>query len=225
MGERILILGGTKEAAELATQLLNDGHDVTTSLAGRTKEPKPVEGKTRVGGFGGADGLANWIEENRIDRLIDATHPFAENISKNAQLAAKRTGVTFESKQREPWQQQDGDNWTIVADLEAARDAISQNETVLLALGSQHIKPFAECKNVHFIIRMIDPPLEHLPFTKHTLLFQRPSADWKVEADMLKAHKITQIVCRNSGGTGAYAKIEAARNLGLPVTMIERITP
>ena len=225
MGERILILGGTKEATELAKQLVSEGHDVTTSLAGRTKEPKPVEGKTRIGGFGGANGLASWISEHNIDRLIDATHPFAENISKNAVKAAKATNVRFEHRQRQPWHQQQGDLWTIAPDLNTARDAIASNATVLLALGSQHIAPFSQREDVHFIIRMIDPPLEHLPFAKHTLLFQRPSPDWEVEATMLKEHKITQIVCRNSGGTGAYAKIEAARHLNLPVIIIDRIKP
>ena len=225
MSERILILGGTKEAAELATLLTAEGHDVTTSLAGRTKEPKPLDGKVRTGGFGGVDGLVGWIEDYKIDRLIDATHPFAQNISKNAQAAAQKTNVTFVVKQRLPWQRQNGDNWIDVADLAAAKNIIPQNARVLLALGSQHIKNFAEREDVHFLIRMIDPPTEHLPFKIHTLVFQRPSPDWKLEADMLKEHKISHIVCRNSGGPGAYAKIEAARNLRIPVIMIDRSVP
>ncbi len=225
MSERILILGGTKEAVELATQLVNNGHDVTTSLAGRTKEPKLVDGKVRVGGFGGVDGLSSWIEDNKIDRLIDATHPFAEKISKNARLAAKRTNVIFEFRQRPAWQIQPSDKWTIVPDLITARQTIPNGARVFLALGSQYITPFADRRDVHFIIRMIDPPAKHLPFKSHTLLFQRPSPDWNVEADMLKEQNITHIVCRNSGGTGAYAKIEAARSLGLPVIMIERVVP
>ena len=222
MGERILILGGTKEAADLAKQLIAEGHDVTTSLAGRTKEPKPLEGKVRIGGFGGVDGLIRWIEDNNIDRLIDATHPFAENISKNAKAAAQKFKVAFEAKQRPPWHKQQGDNWTSVANIEAAKNVIPQTARVLLALGSQHINPFAEREDVHFLIRMIDPPSEHLPFKNHTVLFQRPSSDWKVEADVLKEHNISHIICRNSGGKGAYAKIEAARERGIPVIMIER---
>ena len=225
MGERILILGGTKEAAELAALLVSEKHDVTTSLAGRTKEPKPVKGKTRIGGFGGADGLAKWIAENEIDRLIDATHPFAKNISQNACLAAEKTGIKFEVRQRPAWAIQPDDNWELVPNLETAMQAIPKNARVLLALGSQYIKPFADLHDVHFVIRMIDPPAEYLPFKSYTELFQRPSPEWQVEAEMLKEHNITHIVCRNSGGTGAYAKIEAARNLGLPVIMIERLTP
>ena len=223
--EKILILGGTKEAAELAAELTAAGHDVTTSLAGRTAEPEPVAGKVRIGGFSGegksgAEGLADWLAENGFTRLIDATHPFAKRISANAEAAARLTGIAFERRTRTPWQKQPGDTWIKTASLEEARDVIPANARVLLALGSQHIEPFVTRSDVHFLIRMVDPPTEPLPFGSHELVLGKPSSEAVEEMALLQRHRITHIVCRNSGGSGAYAKIEAARELGLPVIII-----
>ena len=186
--ERILLLGGTREAVALAAKLVAEGHDVTTSLAGRTKEPREVEGKLRVGGFGGAEGLARWIENERITRLIDATHPFAEAISRNAKSAAEMTGVDFEQQKRPQWQAVEGDDWRRVADLQAAADAVVQGSVVLLALGSQHLQAFYRRDDVRFIVRMIDPPAERLPFAEFDLVLSRPSASPHAEAEFLKAH-------------------------------------
>ena len=223
--EKILILGGTKEAAELAAELTAAGHDVTTSLAGRTAEPEPVAGKVRIGGFSGngktgVEGLADWLAENGFTRLIDATHPFAKRISANAEAAARLTGIAFERRTRTPWQKQPGDTWIETASLEEARDAIPANARILLALGSQHIEPFVTRSDVHFLIRMVDPPTEPLPFGSHELVLGKPSSEAAEEMALLQRHRITHIVCRNSGGSGAYGKIEAARKLGLPVIMI-----
>jgi precorrin-6A/cobalt-precorrin-6A reductase len=220
--EKILILGGTKEAVALAAALVAAGHDVTTSLAGRTKEPVPLAGKLRIGGFGGAAGLATWLSENDITRLIDATHPFAKTISANAVLAADLAGVKLEIRTRKPWQQMPGDRWTMVSTLEQAAAILPPNATVLLALGKQYLSAFETRPDCHFIIRMVDPPEFPLPFARHQLLIGKPSSDWKEEAALLASHKVETIVCRNSGGDGAYAKIVAAREMGLPVVMIER---
>lgn len=225
--EKVLILGGTKEAVELAAELVAAGHDVTTSLAGRTAEPEPVAGKVRIGGFSsdsknGSEGLGAWLTENGITRLIDATHPFAKQISANAEAAARLTGIAFERRTRQPWQKQPGDTWIENASLEEARDAIPANARVLLALGSQHISPFTARNDVHFVIRMVDPPVEPLSFASHELVLGKPSSEMAEEKALLQHHAITHIVCRNSGGTGAYAKIEAARELGLPVIIIRQ---
>lgn len=225
--EKILILGGTREAAELAAKLVAAGHDVTTSLAGRTAEPEPVAGKIRIGGFSsdgknGAEGLAAWLTENGFTRLIDATHPFAKQISANAEAAGQLTGITFERRTRQPWQKRPDDVWLEVGSLGEARDAVPANARVLLALGSQYIAPFAERSGVHFVIRMVDPPNEPLPFASHDLILGKPSSDPAEESALLQRHGITHIICRNSGGSGAYAKIEAARELGLPVIMIRQ---
>lgn len=224
MTETILILGGTKEAAALAAELVRDHPDwrVVTSLAGRTREPKPVAGEVRIGGFGGAEGLADYLRAQQVTRLIDATHPFAATISENAKRAARQAGVRLETRMRPPWRRQPGDRWIEVASLEEARDTIPAGARVLLALGRQHIAPFADRADVHFVVRMVDPPETPLVLTDHDLVIGLPGATAEAEAALLTTHRVTHIVCRNSGGTGAYAKIEAARALGLPVIMVNR---
>ena len=220
----ILILGGTREAAELAKQLVATHPDarVITSLAGRTREPAPLAGEVRTGGFGGVEGLAAYLRDNRVTRMIDATHPFARQISLNAVEAAKRAGVPLEIRTRKPWAKEPGDVWIAVETLEAARGAIPPGARVLLALGSQHIGLFATRADVHFVVRMIDPPETPLDLPDHALVLGRPGDTAAVEAMLMIAHSLTHVVCRNSGGPAAYAKIEAARELGLPVIMIGR---
>ncbi|WP_420410207.1 cobalt-precorrin-6A reductase [Hoeflea sp.] len=222
--ETVLILGGTREAADLARQLVADRPDarIITSLAGRTREPAPLEGEVRTGGFGGAPGLARFIEYQGVTQLIDATHPFARQISANAAEAARLTGVPFEVRTRNPWTKRPGDRWTDVKTLEEARDAIPSGARVLLALGSQHIRLFSSREDVHFVVRMIDRPEEPLSLPDHSLVLGRPGDSAAVETMLLLAYSVTHIVCRNSGGKAAYAKIEAARQLGLPVIMVER---
>ncbi|MEO0637494.1 MAG: cobalt-precorrin-6A reductase [Pseudomonadota bacterium] len=224
MTETILILGGTKEAAALAASLVAEKPNarIVTSLAGRTREPKPVAGETRTGGFGGADGLATWLQTEGVSQVIDATHPFAEQISKNALAACERTGTPLEVRKREPWQKQPGDTWREATNIHQAVAMIPAGARVLLALGRQHIAPFAEREDVWFLVRMVDAPSEQLDLPAHELLLQRPSAEADDEQQVLLEHQITHIVCRNSGGPGAYAKIEAARELSLPVIMIAR---
>lgn len=223
MSEVLLILGGTKEAAALAKKLVAEKPNarIISSLAGRTKEPTPVAGEVRIGGFGGAGGLANFIQENHVTKLIDATHPFAQNISANARKAALKTSVTFEQIERAPWQKKQGDNWIEVGSLQEAKQAIPDNARVLLALGSQHIALFKDNADVHFLIRMVDQPASELPFTYYTLELGKPG-DVTHETALLEKHGITHIVCRNSGGKGAYAKIEAARTLKLPVILVQQ---
>ncbi|WP_417411416.1 cobalt-precorrin-6A reductase [Hoeflea sp.] len=222
--ETILIIGGTREAADLARELIAAKPEarIITSLAGRTKEPAPLAGEVRTGGFGGIEGLARYIEDNAVTRLIDATHPFARQISANAIEAAKIAGVPLDIRTRKPWEEQRGDNWIEVDTLEAARDAIPPRARVLLALGSQYIGLFASRDDVHFVVRMIDKPDEPLALPDHALVLGRPGDTAAAETMLLIAHSISHIVCRNSGGRAAYAKIEAARELGLPVIMIGR---
>jgi precorrin-6A/cobalt-precorrin-6A reductase len=222
--ETILILGGTREAAELARALVTEHPEarIITSLAGRTREPAPLAGEVRTGGFGGIDGLVSYLAENKVTHLIDATHPFARQISANALEAARLTGVPLEIRTRKPWARQPGDIWTEVESLEHARDAIPPGARVLLALGSQHIGLFAARDDVHFVVRMIDPPEAPLDLPDHALVLGRPGDTAAIETMLLIAHSITHIVCRNSGGEAAYAKIEAARELGLPVIIVSQ---
>lgn len=223
MTATILILGGTREAAELAGELVRDhpGWRVITSLAGRTHEPAPLAGETRVGGFGGAEGMADYLRAEAVTRLIDATHPFARTISANARRAAELAGVPLETVTRPPWQRQPGDRWIEVASLEEARDTIPPNARVLLALGSQHIGVFTSRADVHFLVRMVDRPASPLPLPDHELVVAKPG-NVAQEMTLLEGHSISHIVCRNSGGAGAYAKIEAARTMGVTVIMLTR---
>lgn len=223
--ETILILGGTGEAAELAAELVAAKPEarIITSLAGRTREPAPLAGEVRTGGFGGVEGLVRYLRETGVTRLIDATHPFACQISANAIEAARLTGVPLEIRTRMPWAKHPGDDWIEVTTLEQARDAIPPRARVLLALGSQHIGLFATREDVHFVVRMIDPPETKLELLDHALVLGRPGETAAVETMLLIAHSITHIVCRNSGGKAAYAKIEAAREIGLPVIMVSRL--
>lgn len=222
--ETFLILGGTREAAELAKELVSSKPQarVITSLAGLTKEPAPLAGEIRTGGFGGVEGLARYLHETGVTRLIDATHPFARQISTNAVEAAALAGIELEVHTRKPWVRQPDDNWIEVETLEAARNAIPARARVLLALGSQHIGLFVTRDDVHFVVRMIDQPATPLELPDHALVLGRPGDTPAVETMLLIAHSITHIVCRNSGGKAAYAKVEAARELGLPVIMIGR---
>jgi precorrin-6A/cobalt-precorrin-6A reductase len=221
MSQTILILGGTKEATELAEKLVLELPQarIISSLAGRTKEPSPIAGEVRIGGFGGAEGLARFLTQNNVTRLIDATHPFAKNISKNAKIAAANTGIKLEIRTRQPWQKSQDDHWIEVATLEEARKAIPIGARVLLALGSQYIDIFKTRSDVHFIVRMVDEPSTQLSLPNHQIIIGMPGGI-EDETALLKQFSITHIVCRNSGGQGAYAKIEAARALKIPVIII-----
>ncbi|MDH4413269.1 MAG: cobalt-precorrin-6A reductase [Rhizobium sp.] len=219
---KILILGGTAEARALAGELIADGHEVTTSLAGRTIDPVLPQGTVRIGGFGGAEGLAAYLREEGFDRMIDATHPFARRISENAIKAAALTGVPLEQRLRPRWQKQPGDRWKSVPSLEAAAATLPSGANAFLALGRQYLDVFISRSDCRFIIRMVDPPEAPLAFADHLLVLGKPSSDPDREADLLTAHGVTHLVCRNSGGPAGYAKIIAARRLALPVVMIER---
>ena len=216
---RVLLLGGTAEAVEAAAALDALGHAVTTSLAGRTREPRPVAGGVRVGGFGGVEGLAAHLEAERVDLLIDATHPFAGTISVNAAEASARAGVPRVALHRPAWDRVPGDDWRAVPDVAAAARALPPGARALLALGRQHLAPFGARADVAMVARAIEPP--DLPF-EATVILARPSADAGEERAMLEAHRVSHLVSRNSGGLGAYAKIAAARALRLPVVMIDR---
>ncbi|SIQ94658.1 precorrin-6A reductase [Rhizobium sp. RU33A] len=220
--QKILILGGTADARILAEELLAQGHDVTTSLAGRTVDPILPAGAVRIGGFGGAEGLAVYLKTESFDRMIDATHPFARRISENAIKAAAISGVSLEQRLRPRWQKQPGDRWRSVATLEAAAEALPSGATVFLALGRQYLDAFVGRDDCRFVIRMVDAPEMPLAFADYSLLLGKPASDPDREADLFTAHGVTHLVCRNSGGPAGYAKIIAARRLALPVVMLER---
>ncbi|MEK1889589.1 MAG: cobalt-precorrin-6A reductase [Phyllobacterium sp.] len=217
----ILILGGTAEASTLAARLVEQGYRVVSSLAGRTKDPAKLKGEVRSGGFGGGAGLADYIAREHIAILVDATHPFATQISDNALAAVALTNIPFLRLERPAWLSKPGDAWTTVATLDEAVAAVPSRARVLLALGRQHIAPFARRGDVHFVVRMIDPPEVALGLIDFELELSRPGSV-EEETAFLTARRLSHIICRNSGGAASYAKIRAARQLGLPVIMIER---
>lgn len=224
--ETILILGGTREAAVIAERLSTHGTlRVVTSLAGRTKEPRPVAGEVRIGGFGGAAGLEGHLRQEGVDLVIDATHPFAATISANAAEACGNAGVKRLVFVRPPWEPTPEDRWERVASLEDAADRLPPGARAFLALGHQHLAAFSARKDCAFVVRLMDEPEERLPIAEYDLLVGPPSTDAGVEAEMFDRYAITHMVCRNSGGVGAQAKLVAARQIGLPVIMITRPPP
>jgi len=220
---RVLILGGTTEASALAKLLAGDPRfEATLSFAGRTAAPKPQPIETRIGGFGGADGLADFLREQKIEAVIDATHPYAPRISANAVIACARAGVALSSLVRPGWKPEAGDKWETAPTAVAAALAIGKApRRVFLALGRQELHFFAAFAQHHYIARLIDPPQGVRPHNL-VLLQQRGPFDRDAELRLLKERKIEVIVSRNSGGSATYPKIEAARVLGLPVIMIGR---
>ena len=220
---RVLILGGTTEASALAKLLAGDPRfEATLSFAGRTGAPSPQPIATRIGGFGGADGLARYIEEQAIEAVIDATHPYAPRISANAVVTCARTGVPLASFVRPAWKPEAGDKWERVPTAVAGALAIGKApRRVFLALGRQELHFFAAFAQHHYIARLIDQPQGARPHNL-VLLQQRGPFDRDAELRLLKERKIEVIVSRNSGGSATYPKIEAARVLGLPVIMIGR---
>jgi precorrin-6A/cobalt-precorrin-6A reductase len=221
---RVLILGGTSEARALAEALRSrEDLDILLSLAGRTEKPSAQPVSTRVGGFGGADGLGAFLHDGAFDLLIDATHPFATRISANAADAAKMSGVQALALRRPAWIEQPGDRWTTTAALSEAIAALgAAARRVFMATGRQEAH-FAEAAPQHFyLVRSVDPvtPLLQLPRVDYIL--DRGPFALESEISLLKQHKIDAIVAKNSGGRATYAKIEAARMLDIEVFMVSR---
>jgi precorrin-6A/cobalt-precorrin-6A reductase len=221
---RVLILGGTTEARLLGEQLARRaGLDVTLSLAGRTAAPVAHAVPVRVGGFGGAEGLAAHVAAERIGVLIDATHPYATMISANAAAAARKTGVPFLVLRRPPWSAVAGDRWTEVSDTAGAVRAIGQqSRNVFVALGRNEIAAFAAAPQHRYLIRSVDPVDPPLPLPYVTYVTARGPFREADDRALMAEHAIGVVISKNSGGNAAYGKIAAARTLGIEVIMVRR---
>jgi len=219
----LLILGGTAEAAQLARAAVAEfGPNLTviTSLAGRTSSPAPVAGAKRRGGFGGAEGLAAYLREAAIDLVIDATHPFAAQISRHARLAAAAANAPRLALLRPPWRQEAGDRWIEAPDLEeAARALPALGRRVLLTIGARGLDAFAGCEDIAFVVRLIEAPRAALPLRHAELVIGRPPFTLDEERQLLHGRAIACLVAKASGGARP-AKLAAARELGLPVVMV-----
>ncbi len=219
-----MILGGTSEASELVRHIAGDGrlHPIL-SLAGRTANAPPSGIDTRVGGFGGLDGLVTWLQHNKTQAVVDATHPFAARISANAQAATTRLGLPVCTVVRPEWEATASDRWTSVPDAEAAARALGPDpRRVFLSIGRQSLAAFAAAPQHTYLIRSIEAPDSASLPPKVDLIAARGPFDRASEAALLRDNGIDVLVSKNSGGTATYPKIEAARDLGLPVIMISR---
>jgi precorrin-6A/cobalt-precorrin-6A reductase len=221
---RVLVLGGTTEAGELARALAaRPEFDALLSLAGRTSKPAQQPLPTRVGGFGGAAALARFLREGGYHAMVDATHPFAERMSFNAAEAAGEAGVPLVALVRAPWTPGPGDSWTEVPDAASAAHALGDvPRTVFLTVGRLSLPAFAASPQHHYVVRSIDPPdPSDLP-PRHRLVLDRGPFDTAAEERLMRDEGVEVVVTKNSGGKATEGKLAAARRLGLPVIMIAR---
>jgi precorrin-6A/cobalt-precorrin-6A reductase len=220
---RILLLGGTTEASAMAQTLAQSGIDAVFSYAGRTNSPVQQPLPQRVGGFGGVTGLSQYLNTQMITHVIDATHPFAAQMSMNAFEACARARLPLIRLERPAWHATDADRWTHVAQLEDTVTALPDAPArVFLAIGKQHIGLFAAKPQHHYLLRLVDPPQGALPLPNTSVVIARGPFDVASDTALMHAHNVTHIVSKNAGGSGAQAKLAAARALGLPVILTDR---
>ena len=224
MSLQILILGGTGDAARLAAGINADPKfSVTTSLAGRTDNPKKLAGKVRVGGFGGIAGLIDYLREGKIDVLVDASHPFAAQIRRHAMAAATKANVPLLRLERAAWAKMRGDRWHEVEDLaEAAKLAPKLGHRAFLTVGRTELASFSGVAGVHFLVRLVDPPSAPLPLADFEIMLERGPFDETEELQLMRVRHIDLVIAKNSGGDATYGKIAAARELKVPVILQRR---
>jgi precorrin-6A/cobalt-precorrin-6A reductase len=224
---RLLILGGTTEATALAQRIAGcPDLDPVLSFAGRTRSPVPPPIPYRVGGFGGVTGLKAYLIEHEIDAVIDATHPFAAQMSRNAATACGETRVPLAVFTRPAWRQQAGDRWTSVTDMAAAALGLGeQPRTVFLTVGGLQLAAFAPAPLHRYVVRTIEPPdaIGFLP--SHRLILGRGPFSFEAEIALMRDEQVDVLVTKNSGGTATGAKLAAARALGIEVIIVERPAP
>lgn len=207
----------------MANQVAEQGLRATFSYAGRVVNPKLQPVPTREGGFGGVEGLAAYLKAHRITHVVDATHPFAAQMSWNAHHACAQAGVALLALTRPKWDETAGDNWHCVPDMAGAVAALAgAPKRVMLALGRLHMNDFAAQPQHHYILRLVDVPASPPDLPHHRVIVARGPFDQAADMALFQEHRVQVLVCKNAGGTGAAAKIHAARALGLPVIMIDR---
>ncbi len=228
---RVLILGGTGEAADLARRLEHRAEfEVVTSLAGRTRRPAAVAGRVRTGGFGGAEGLRTYLDAEGVDAVVDATHPYAANISRHAARACDVLGVRRVQLRRPAWTPVDGDRWVEAASLGAAAEAVanapvSEAGCVFLSTGAGSLHVFGHLRAIRFLVRLVEAPQTPLPLARFELVVGRGPFAAGSERTLFLDRGVELLVSRNSGGAATYPKLVAARELRIPVIMIKRPDP
>lgn len=221
MPERILILAGTGEARQLADALAQQGHAVITSLAGLTREPALPSSKVRRGGFGGEEGLLSFIRQERMTLIIDATHPFAAQISKHAHGAAQRLKLPLMRLERPAWKKPEDGHWQDVQSLAAALASIPEDSRIFVTTGRRNLHLLSDHPSLRGVVRCIEPPDAPLP-SGWTLILERPPYSIAHEEELMHQHRITHLISKNAGGAAMLSKIKAANALGIEVLMIER---
>ena len=223
----ILILGGTSEARELAEHLVENPRfsqcAVVSSLAGRVSHPRLPQGEVRIGGFGGVPGLGKWVEDHHVVTLIDCTHPFAEHISATAHEVSRQRHLPLLSVHRPAWQEEPGDQWIHVPTMDAAANRLHGFQRAFLTIGRQQLAAFSAV-DPHCLIRCVEPPAPPLPHS-HEIILDRGPFTVEGERALLERARCDVLVTKNSGGAATYGKIQAAREQGLPVIMVDRPVP
>jgi precorrin-6A/cobalt-precorrin-6A reductase len=221
---KILILGGTTEASALARRMAGRPDlDPVLSFAGRTRSPAPPPIPYRTGGFGGVAGLTDYLIAHHIHAVIDATHPFAAAMSRNAVAACRDAARPLAVLTRPAWSRQPGDRWTSVPDMAAAARALGEPPSaVFLTVGGLQLAAFARAPQHRYIVRTIDRPEAILSLPCHRLILARGPFSVEDEIALMRDEHVEVLVTKNSGGTATAAKIEAARTLGLDVIVVER---
>ncbi|MGC4963541.1 cobalt-precorrin-6A reductase [Gordonia sp. DT218] len=223
----ILLLGGTGEARALAQRMGDADIAVISSLAGRVRDPRLPVGDVRIGGFGGIDGLTDWIQNHHVIAVVDATHPFATTMTDHAATVADRMALPLLRVRRPAWTPTADDSWVTVPDIRAAAReidtrAVRQGDLrVFLTTGRQDVGVFAGVTDATFLIRVVDPPTADLP-PRHRILRSRGPYDLSSERELMRANEIDVLVTKNSGGELTRAKLTAAAALGVDVVMVDR---
>ena len=218
-----MILAGTTEASQLAKHVKASKITAVLSYAGRVERPKPQPLPRRIGGFGGVQGLKQYLCENAITHVIDATHPFAVQMSQHAVDACADLDIPLMAFSRPEWKPISGDNWTEVADIPAAVSALKGAKMrIMLALGRMHLQAFAAQPQHRYLLRLVDPPSENLTLPNRDIVVSRGPFTKEGDLALMRDYNIELVVCKNAGGVAARAKLDAARALSLPVIMIAR---
>lgn len=221
----LLLLAGTFEARTLAQSLADEKIPAIASLAGATRDPARLPIPTRLGGFGGGPAFETYLKDNKITAIVDATHPFADKISARTAMLAAKHGLPYLQVMRPPWKAQPGDRWTSVEHEEDAARLIPTGATVFLAAGRKNLERFENLSGRRLICRQIDPTDTPFPFRGGQYHLGRPPFSVPAEVALFSRLKVDWLVVKNSGGTASAAKLKAARQLRMPVVMIERPTP
>lgn len=218
----LLLLAGTAEARRIAWGLTDSGVKVIASLAGVTRHPEPLPVPTRFGGFGGEDGFRAYLAEHDITAVLDATHPFAHRITDRTAQVCVALNLPYVHFLRSEWQAERGDNWTLITRPVDAAAHIAMAATVFLATGPRTLPEYSNLEGRRVLVRVVDPPTAAFPFEGGEFVIGRPPFMVESEMELFDALGVTHLVVKNAGGSGGRAKLDAARNLGLPVLMLQR---